>query len=141
MTDVIPGPIVRIAPDEVSIADVDAAKIIYRVGGSFRKSEWYNVFTGSLRHRSLFTMVDPKQHGAHRRLTAFNFSEKWVANLEPFIAKNVKLAIDRMAEEERINGFVDVFKWYMFMVCGHSYLCCLVWLSANISKGHRCYCQ
>jgi cytochrome P450 len=122
----VSGSIVRIAPHEVSIADVDAAKIMYRVGGSFRKSEWYNVFTGSLRHRSLFTMVDPKQHGAHRRLTAFNFSEKWVANLEPFIAKNVKLAIDRMAEEEKMNGFVDVFKWYMFMVCHLLWSCCLV---------------
>jgi hypothetical protein len=57
-------------------------------------------------------MVDPKQHGFHRRLTAFNFSEKWVDSyLQPFIAKNVRLAIDRMAEEERAKGYADIFKW------------------------------
>jgi cytochrome P450 len=57
-------------------------------------------------------MTDPKQHGTHRRMTASNFSEKWVdSQLQPFIAKNVRLAIDRMAEEERVKGYMDVFKW------------------------------
>ena len=64
-------------------------------------------------HRSLFAMVDPKQHGIHRRLTAFNFSEKWIdPYLQPFIARNTRLAIDRMMEEERTKGYVDVFKWH-----------------------------
>jgi hypothetical protein len=45
-------------------------------------------------------------------MTASNFSEKWVdSQLQPFIAKNVRLAIDRMAEEERVKGYMDVFKW------------------------------
>lgn len=57
-------------------------------------------------------MVDPKQHAAHRRLTAFNFSEKWVDSyLQPFIVRNVRLAVDRIAEEEMAGGYVDVFKW------------------------------
>ena len=60
----------------------------------------------------MFTMIEPQQHGTHRRLTAFNFSEKWVdSQLQPFIAKNVRLAIDRIAEEERVKGYMDVFKW------------------------------
>ena len=60
-------------------------------------------------------MVDPKAHGIHRRLTAFNFSEKWVdSELQPFIAKNVTLAIQRMAEDEKAYGYFDVFKWYVY---------------------------
>ena len=110
------GPIVRISPTEVSLADLQAARTIYKVGGSYLKSEWYDGFTGNMKERSLFTMTDPKQHGQHRRLTAFNFSEKWVANMEPYISKNVKLAIDRMAEDSKKHGYFDCFKWFLFMV-------------------------
>ena len=35
--DHIPGPIVRIGPNEYSIDDPDAAKIIYRVGDQLEK--------------------------------------------------------------------------------------------------------
>ena len=35
------GPIVRIAPNEYSIDDVDAARMIYGHGSRFPKSDWY----------------------------------------------------------------------------------------------------
>jgi hypothetical protein len=35
------GPVVRIAPTEISIADVAGFKEIHRVGGGYLKSDWY----------------------------------------------------------------------------------------------------
>ena len=61
-------------------------------------------------------MVDPHKHGHHRRLMAFKYSEKWVSNMEPFIIKNVHLAMARMADEMKAQGFCDVLKWFTFMV-------------------------
>lgn len=37
--------------------------------------------------------------------------------MEPYISKNVELAIARMAEDSKAKGFTDVFMWFMFMVC------------------------
>ncbi|KAK5713702.1 hypothetical protein LTR17_017545 [Elasticomyces elasticus] len=108
------GPIVRISPHEVSLADTAAAKQIYKMGSHFHKSTWYRAFTG-YRVDNLFTFIDPHEHGPHRRLTAFNFSEKAIKNLEPYIAKNVELSAVRMKEEVEKRGFVDVFKWFTFM--------------------------
>jgi hypothetical protein len=39
-TYTISGPLLRIAPDEVSIADPQATKSIYKVGGKFYKTVW-----------------------------------------------------------------------------------------------------
>ena len=110
------GPIVRISPHELSVADISASRAIYKVGGSFLKSEWYNAFTANQKVHNLFSMTDSYQHGHHRRLLAHNYSERWVSNLEPYIQRNVKLAISRMADEARERGFCDVFKWFTFMV-------------------------
>lgn len=35
------GPVVRIAPTEISVADVSGFKEIHRVGSGYLKSDWY----------------------------------------------------------------------------------------------------
>lgn len=110
------GPIVRISPKEISVADVTAAKTIYKVGGSYVKTEWYGVFASIGAVRSLFAEEDYYKHGQHRRLKSSNFSEKWVAQMEPHISSNVRLAVQRMDQEMKAIRYCDVFKWFMFMV-------------------------
>jgi hypothetical protein len=39
-----PGPVVRIAPDELSFSSLNAAKDIFTVGKGFRKTDFYGVF-------------------------------------------------------------------------------------------------
>lgn len=130
------GPIVRISPSEVSIAHVSVAKQVYKVGGPFRscdsyqeaapghmlmvsnipvKTKWYDQFTGR-GVRSIFQVRDPYDHSQLRKLASAHFSEKYVATLEPAIIKNVRLAVLRMEEEVRSQGYCDVFKWFTFMV-------------------------
>jgi cytochrome P450 len=77
-------------------------------------------------HRALIT-TDPLSFQRYlRRLLAANFTEKWISNLEPFIAKNTKLAVSRMADEVAKRGYADVFKWFMFMASIRRSSQCLV---------------
>ena len=110
------GPIVIIAPDEASLADVDAVRTIYKVGGPYHKTKWYGACWGDSPEQNAFTMIDPKVHARNRQVTSYYFSEKYIAQLEPYIAANVGLAIRRMKAEMDAQGFVDVLKCLFFMV-------------------------
>ncbi|RYN89562.1 hypothetical protein AA0120_g6246 [Alternaria tenuissima] len=88
------------------------------------KSSWYSFFTGETKEPNLFTVTDPHIHANFRRLVAYNFSEKWIKNLEPYIAKTVRLAIERIAGDIKEHGHSDIYKWFTFMatdVVGQSY--------------------
>ncbi|KAK5168932.1 uncharacterized protein LTR77_006241 [Saxophila tyrrhenica] len=109
------GPIVRVSTEEISLADIKAAKIVYKVGGLYLKSDFYDAFTGRQPVGNAFSMVDFHEHSRHRRLTSANFTEKWISNMEPFIADITRSATARMADEASRHGFTDVFKWFTFM--------------------------
>ena len=99
------------------VADIAAAKTIYKVGGPYHKTKWYGVFAGGAgTGRNLFNEVDYYKHGQHRHLTSASYSEKWVALVEPYIAANVQLALQRIAEDMKAKSYADVFRWFMFMV-------------------------
>ena len=84
------------------------------MSSQYYKAPWYRMISGS-KTSSVFGMTDPKEHAEHRRLTANNFSEKWLSKLEPYVAKNVELAVARMREDAVRQGYFDVFKWFTFM--------------------------
>ncbi|CAN9248611.1 unnamed protein product [Alternaria alternata] len=79
------------------------------------KSTWYSFFTGETKEPNLFTVTDPHIHANFRRLVAYNFSEKWIRNLEPYIAKTVRLAVERIAGDIKEHGHSDIYKWFTFM--------------------------
>jgi cytochrome P450 len=60
-------------------------------------------------------MLDSKEHAQHRRVQAFNFSEKWVKNLEPQIVRNINMTVSGMKRETDSQGYVDVLLWFTFM--------------------------
>ncbi|CAN9186242.1 unnamed protein product [Alternaria alternata] len=109
------GPVVRTSLYEVSVAEIAAAKSIYRVGSPFMKSSWYSFFTGETKEPNLFTVTDPHIHANFRRLVAYNFSEKWIKNLELYIAKTARPAIERIAGDIKEHGHSDIYKWFTFM--------------------------
>jgi hypothetical protein len=63
------GPIVRISPDEVAVADIESFRQIHAVSGGYTKSEFYTKLTNFPVH-SVFTLRDAKSHGLRRRLFA-----------------------------------------------------------------------
>lgn len=78
------GPIVRIAPNEYSIDDAEAVKIIYSHGVGFIKAPWYFASGGPDPHtQGLFTDRDPKTHSQNRRKVAALYSMTNLTFMEP----------------------------------------------------------
>ncbi|KAL7805262.1 cytochrome P450 [Trichoderma aethiopicum] len=76
------GSVVRIGPNQLSVGDPDAFRMIYRVSGAFVKSSSYAVLQGS-RPFDLAGERNEKIHAAQRRLVARPYSMESVVHLEP----------------------------------------------------------
>ncbi|KKY24317.1 putative cytochrome p450 monooxygenase [Diplodia seriata] len=116
------GPVVRIAPDEVAVADARAVRAIHKPGGGFEKSAWYKKFVRG-NAEGMFDMVDAKRHAARRRLFARAFGKGEVrGRWEGMVREKVELAVRRMGEELRRGEDSDCMKWWTFLatdVSGH----------------------
>ncbi|XXG96360.1 hypothetical protein Hte_002642 [Hypoxylon texense] len=107
------GPIVRISPKEVSVAEPSATQQIYAVKGEFLKSPWYKDLIPGL--DNVFSTIDVNYHRRHRRLLASEMSESGLVSHRPVVESKVRLAIQRMAEEMEERGVADVYRWALYM--------------------------
>ena len=108
------GPIVRISPTEIAVADPQACYQIHRINSGFGKSQWYedSVLFDKL---TLFTIRDQRQHSARRKLFARAFGKSYLrSHWEPVVRAKVERAIERIKSEAR-TGKADVLKWWTFM--------------------------
>ncbi|PMD27974.1 cytochrome P450 [Hyaloscypha hepaticicola] len=117
------GPIVRIAPNEYSIDDPDAVKIIYGLGSQFIKSPWYIAAGSADKHppADLFTDRNPTRHAATRRKVASAYSMTNLAQLEPFVDECSSLLRKRFTEFADQKRTIDMGHWmqcYAFDVIG-----------------------
>jgi cytochrome P450 len=104
------GKLVRTAPNEVSISDPTAIKLIYGAGTKFRKSDWYSVWQGH-RKFDLFGGRDEKVHGQHRRLISSIYSLDQLKKLEPGVDTAISLFIKRVDELAKGGESIDMSKW------------------------------
>lgn len=108
------GPFVRLSPTEVAANDVQGFKQIYGINSGFTKSPWYREMTAEERP-GVFTMIDPKEHAARRRLFARPFSKTHLReHWEAAVRDKVDLAILRIREESSSVGIADILKWFTF---------------------------
>jgi len=106
------GPIVRLTPTEVAVADPHAFQQIHKIGSGFHKTQWYSDLT-SFDAPQIFTMSDAKQHAARRKLLARGFSKSYLrATWEDLVRSKVELTVRKMKEEGSRGGAVDVLKWW-----------------------------
>ncbi|KAG6883678.1 hypothetical protein C0993_004699 [Termitomyces sp. T159_Od127] len=85
------GPLVRIAPNHVSIAHPDALQVVYAHGNGALKSDFYDAFV-SIR-RGIFNTRDRNEHARKRKIVAHIFSQKSVVEFEPHITAHVSALI------------------------------------------------
>ena len=109
------GPIVRIAPDEVSVSDVSAIRQIYGAGSGFRKSDWYSVWQGT-RKFDLFAGRDEKIHGQQRKLVARAYTMDALKDLEPYVDNMIEVFNRKM--DEQVGKVVDLAKWAQLFAFG-----------------------
>lgn len=107
------GSVVRVAPDEVDISDVDGFQKIHKIGSGFLKSPWYTRFrTGGV---NIFNAIDPRVHAHRRKVLARPFSKSSLRqNWEPFVAGKARTAVARIKHEAQ-GGKADVYKWWTLM--------------------------
>lgn len=113
------GPIIRIAPNEVSIADPAAIRTIYGAGGGFRKSDWYSVWQGT-RTFDLFAGRDEKVHGQHRKIVARAYTMETLKDLEPYVDDCLAVFMRKMDEEIATGDSIDMAKWVQLFAFGMS---------------------
>jgi cytochrome P450 len=90
------GPIVRLSPTEVGVADLAAFKEIHKIGTKYLKSDWYARLANFPKH-GIFTMVDPKEHGPRRKLLSGSFSKSYLMKHWEGVVR------------------ADVFNWWMLL--------------------------
>ncbi|KEZ42273.1 hypothetical protein SAPIO_CDS6132 [Scedosporium apiospermum] len=115
-------PIVRIAPNEYSIDDPAAAKVIYGSGRGFVKSPWYQA-SGSPYSTvtNIFTEPDPHLHATARRKIAAAYSMTSLVQLERFVDECTAVLRTRLEEFAESGASVDISHWmqcYAFDVIG-----------------------
>ncbi|KAF2737217.1 cytochrome P450 [Polyplosphaeria fusca] len=102
------GPIVRIAPDEVSIADPAAIDAISR--RAFTKTDFYDNFDPRLGGRpEIFAERDERKHDGLKRMLVPLFRAESVAKYEGYIDDILGVFCDKM--DERVGDTVDLAEW------------------------------
>ncbi|KAL1599628.1 hypothetical protein SLS60_007431 [Paraconiothyrium brasiliense] len=103
------GPLIRIAPNEISVSTPKAVRQIYPVSASaFPKSDWYSVFRGT-RKVDLFAGQDQRVHGQHRKMVARAYAMDTLRDLEPYVDYCLGLLVEQL--DRRVGDRVDMGKW------------------------------
>ncbi|KAJ6111538.1 hypothetical protein N7523_007599 [Penicillium sp. IBT 18751x] len=108
------GPIVRTGPNRVDVCDINAVKEIHKTNSRFLKSAWYRTLLPN-GIENVFSTTDPYFHSTRRRLLASPISDSSLHQHEGLIEGRVRMAISKMAKENKSRGVADVFKWWLFM--------------------------
>ncbi|KAI2631766.1 cytochrome P450 [Xylaria nigripes] len=113
------GPVVRIQPNHVSVADDEAIPIIYGHGNGFLKADFYDAFV-SIR-RGLFNTRDRAEHTRKRKLISHTFAPKSISQFEPYIAENLKTFVNRWDElvdkspRKDKTAYTDCLTWFNYV--------------------------
>ncbi|KAK4122703.1 cytochrome P450 [Parathielavia appendiculata] len=93
------GPVVRYGVNRFSIADPQAASIIYGPASKFTKSSWYQTWgTPSSHAWSLFSDQDAKRHASNRRQYQNTYSMSSLVHYESYVDECAHLFCQRLSE-------------------------------------------
>ncbi|GAA98292.1 uncharacterized protein L969DRAFT_46843 [Mixia osmundae IAM 14324] len=110
------GRIVRIAPNQLSIADADALPVVYGHSTGTLKSTFYDAFVASV-HRGLFNTRNRVDHTRKRKIISHTFSQRSILELEPYIATTLKAFLakwDIKCELAKDRWECDALPWFNY---------------------------
>ncbi|KAL4881889.1 cytochrome P450 [Aspergillus karnatakaensis] len=103
------GTVVRVGPNEVSIADPKVYRKIYTSRTHLKEARFYEPFQ-FLGNGNLFGSVDNSIHGSRRKMMSTPFSHQQIITNEHMIVERVETFITRALEKAATSGGrVDVF--------------------------------
>ncbi|KPM45169.1 Benzoate 4-monooxygenase [Neonectria ditissima] len=113
------GPLVRIAPNHISVADASAIQSIYGHGNGFLKSDYYDPFVSI--HRGLFNTRNRAEHSRKRKIVSHTFAPKSIVEFEPYIRQNLELWVKQwdsiIQESVKSDGTADIecLAWFNYL--------------------------
>lgn len=108
------GPVVRIAPNELSFSSPQSWKDIYgtRKGrATFAKSDFYSGGNFAGQASSIVSERDPAKHNEMRKFLASAFSDRSLREQEYLVAQVVDRFIDQMGSLRASKDGVDMTTW------------------------------
>ncbi|KEF55246.1 uncharacterized protein A1O9_08900 [Exophiala aquamarina CBS 119918] len=117
------GPLVRIGPNEVSVSDPQALKVIYGAGSRFTKTKWYPSWSMGGQSGKYDVFSDPtiEGHAATKRLLSASYSMSAVNGLDSFVQRPIDRLLSRFEESSRSGqqmNLADWLQWFAFDVIG-----------------------
>ncbi|KAJ9604176.1 hypothetical protein H2200_011010 [Cladophialophora chaetospira] len=115
------GPLVRLGPRVVSVADPAAISVIYALNAGFVKSGFYPVQQTIAKGRRLYTMfstTDEKFHAKLRRAVSNAYAMSTLVQFEPLVDSTTLAFLDqlekRFADRVGPDGVCDFSTWLQF---------------------------
>ncbi|KAL0933780.1 cytochrome p450 oxidoreductase [Colletotrichum truncatum] len=110
------GPVVRIAPNEVSLASPDLARHVLSAGKRFYKTGFYAVFPPP-ENPDIFTEVNEEAHARKKKVANVPYSIAAMQQLSPFIDDTIDLLMTKLdaftidSTGRRARNPVDLGAW------------------------------
>jgi cytochrome P450 len=112
------GPVVRIAPNELSFNTAQSWKDIYDFGPNkraFIKSNFYEGGTFADQCGSIVSERNPESHGQMRRLLSHAFSQRSLIEQESLIADVIDIFMRHLEKKADDREAIDFTEWYNMM--------------------------
>ncbi|KAK8069428.1 Tryprostatin B 6-hydroxylase [Apiospora phragmitis] len=110
------GPIVRLAPNEISINDMESVKTVYQ--GGFDKHQWYSVFN-NYGVPNMFSSIYAKHHGARKRMISHVYSKSYIhssasvaAQADVILNARVLSALEEASHGRQAHQGIDVHSFF-----------------------------
>lgn len=116
------GPVVRIAPNEVSVSSPEAARTLLSAGKRFFKTPFYGVFPPP-ENPDIFTETREDVHATKKRVANVPYSMAAMQQLSPFINDTIELLIKKIGEHiaqrpREVFDLGDYLHYFAFDVLG-----------------------
>ncbi|KAK6540600.1 hypothetical protein TWF694_007995 [Orbilia ellipsospora] len=107
------GPFVRVAPNEISVADIQSVNRIHDLNDIFPKAKIYETMGAGL--DSITVKTDHEAYKRRRRAIGNVFSNSNLNILEPVVRKHVVTCVQKVKREITLGRTPDLLKWVHFM--------------------------
>lgn len=94
--------------------DVAAVQTIYDTRETFTKTKWYRKLA-AVNEPVMFSITDLGVHRRLRRMLGPAMSESSLKLLTPIIETLIETYIQRVKDDFKTQGVVDVYKWNLFL--------------------------
>lgn len=109
------GPVVRIGPNTVSLADVESISHVYGTTKPYRKSEFYAAFDAAPGMPTIFSTRDDATHKIMSRQLGTAYSVSSVREMETLNDECTGILLERLSEEASAKDHINLgeyLHWY-----------------------------